>query len=86
MIVGSFHVGRVTHFVWIIDWGMEDIHEERCSSTYFRLHALGGDSSVLSLQFLEEKQHLGGEDCNIPSFSTWLNGILKFFFYHLVAK
>ena len=23
--------------------------------------------SVLSLQFLEDKQHLGGEDCNIPT-------------------
>ena len=25
--------------------------------------------SVLSLQLLEDKQHLGGEDCNIPKFS-----------------
>ena len=38
----------------------------RCSSTYFRLHALGGGSLVLSLQLLEGKQHLGGEDYNVP--------------------
>ena len=25
--------------------------------------------SVLSLQLLEDKQHLGGEDCNVPKFS-----------------
>ena len=36
------------------------------SSTHFRLHALSGDFPVLSLQLLEDKQHLGGEDCNIP--------------------
>ena len=24
---------------------------------------------VLSLQLLEDKQHLGGEDCNVPNFS-----------------
>ena len=28
-----------------------------------------GCSSVLSLQLLEDKQHLGGEDCNIPKFA-----------------
>ena len=28
-----------------------------------------GFSSVLSLQFLEDKQHLGGEDCNVPKFA-----------------
>ena len=34
--------------------------------------AIGGGEeihSVLSLQFLEDKQHLGGEDCNVPKFS-----------------
>ena len=28
----------------------------------------GGEICVLSMQLLEEKQHVGGEDCNIPNF------------------
>ena len=50
----------------------------RCFSTHFRLHALGGDFPILSLQFLEDKQHLGGEDCNVPKISMKLIGTLIF--------
>ena len=32
--------------------------------------------SVLSLQLLEDKQHLGGEDCNVPKISMKLIGTL----------
>ena len=28
----------------------------------------GGENFVLSMQFLEDKQHVGGEDCNVPNF------------------
>ena len=37
-----------------------------------------GFSLVISLQFLEEKKHLGGEDCNIPKFANKKIGILDF--------
>ena len=32
----------------------------------------GGDNFVLSMQLLEGKQHVGGEDCNVPNFSLKL--------------
>ena len=49
--------------------GMEDPFREDVFPIIFSLHALGDNSSVLSLQLLEYKQHLGGEGCNIPNFS-----------------
>ena len=47
--------------------GVEVLHGNDSSQTHFRLHALGGKFSFMSLQLLEDKQHLGGEDCNIPT-------------------
>ena len=38
-------------------------------SQFISTHMPQEGPSVLSLYFLEEKQHLGGEDCNIPKFS-----------------
>ena len=48
---------------------MEDSHKEDVPQTIHILHALRGGFSVLSFQLLEDKQHLGGEDCNVPKFS-----------------
>ena len=50
--------------------GVEVLHGNDSSQTHFRLHALGGSFLVLSLQFLKDKQHLGGEDCNIPTLAS----------------
>ena len=50
--------------------GVEVLHGNVSSQKNFRLHALGGNFSVLSLQVLEDKQHLGGEDCNIPTLAS----------------
>ena len=49
--------------------GMEDPLGKDVFPIHFSLHALGGNFSILSLQFLEDKQHLGGEDCNNLTFS-----------------
>ena len=32
----------------------------------------GGEYFFLSMQLLEDKQHVGGEDCNVPNFSLKL--------------
>ena len=50
--------------------GVEVSHGNDSSQTHFRLHALGGSLSILSLQLLEDKQHSGGEDCNIPTLAS----------------
>ena len=39
------------------------------NSSYEVLQGRRGFSLVLSLQLLEDKQHLGGEDCNVPKFA-----------------
>ena len=36
----------------------------------------GGDNFFLSMQLLEGKQHVGGEDCNVPNFSLKLKWTL----------
>ena len=43
----------------------------------------GGEIFVLSMQFLEDKQHVGGEDCNGPNFSLKLkwNIIVEYFYF-----
>ena len=38
--------------------------------TIFQTPCLDGDFPVLSLQLLGDKQHLGGEDCNVSNFSS----------------
>ena len=61
------------------DWlGMEDPLGKRCFPNTFQSPCLGGKSSVVSLQLLEDKQHLGGEDCNIPKNCMQKIGILNF--------
>ena len=42
------------------------------------LQGIRGFSLVLSLQLLEDKQHLGGEVYNIPKFANKQIGILDF--------
>ena len=50
--------------------GVEVLHGMIFPQTHFRLHAFGGSFSVLSLQLLEDKQHLGGEDCDISTLAS----------------
>ena len=55
---------RVTHVGWLIVRGMEDLHEDISDSM---LEWRNFCSS--SLLLLEDKQVLGGEDCNVLIFS-----------------
>ena len=43
----------------------------------------GGEIFFLSMRLLEDKQHVGGEDCNVPNFSLKLkwNIIVAYFYF-----
>ena len=45
-------------------------------SQFISAHIPQEGPSVLSLRLLEDKQHLGGEDCNVPKISIELIGTL----------
>ena len=43
----------------------------------------GGEFFFLSMHFLGDKKHVGGEDCNVPNFSLKLkwNIIVAYFYF-----
>ena len=64
-----FIVDTASHYLEFIIWG--------CYSRR-RRHL-----SVLSLQFLEDKQHLGGEDCNVPKLAKLIGTFEYCFIFHV---
>ena len=68
---GDFHefpCWEVTHFVWMIAWGMGDSYGDG-RSQFISTHMPQEGPSVLSLQLLEDKKYLRGEDYNVPKIS-----------------
>ena len=70
---------EIAHLIWMISWGMEDPHGEYVPQHISESMPWEETVQLYPLQLLEDKQHLGGEDCNVPIYHIAKWNIKVFF-------